>query len=279
MTPGHAQEISRRINAERLMILGWSRAILLQLSHPLIAAGVAEHSTFRGGPIAAAARLHHTVRAMLALTFGSDAAREESLERIRAIHRRVNGHLPVAAGRYEAGTAYSAEDPDLLLWVHATLLDSIPLVYEKVVGPLTMAERDAYCVEAAGVAEALGARTADVPRTWAALSQYRDQMYASDNLFVGAQARELASAVLMPPMAILVGPLAWTNRLLTAGLLPPRFRDEYGFAWSDRHGQRFSTIVRMLRIARRGAPRYLAHGPDARRASGPARDLAHEAGA
>ena len=65
-----AVPLSRRINAERLVLLAWSRAILLQLAHPLIATGVAEHSAFRDGPTAAARRLHHVVRAMLALTFG-----------------------------------------------------------------------------------------------------------------------------------------------------------------------------------------------------------------
>jgi uncharacterized protein (DUF2236 family) len=272
-----AADTARRVNAERLMILGWARAILLQLSHPLIAAGVSEHSSFRSGPFAAAMRLHHTVRAMLALTFGSDAAREETLERIRAIHRRVHGHLAVAVGRYDAGTPYTAEDPDLLLWVHATLLDSIPLVYEKVIGPLTMTERDAYCAAAAGVAEALGARAADVPRTWAALATYRDAMYASGNLSVSPQARELASAVLMPPLAILIGPIARINRLVTIGLLPSHFREQYGFAWSDKHERRLNTAIHMLRIARRGVPRYLAQWPDARRTSAVTRDMAHEA--
>src|SRR5688500_9884495 len=100
--------ISHRINAERIVLPGWSRAILLQLAHPLVAAGVAEHSTFRGGPLTAAVRLHHTVRAMLALTFGDEATREAALEGIRAIHRRVHGRLPVAAGRFPEGTPYSA---------------------------------------------------------------------------------------------------------------------------------------------------------------------------
>jgi uncharacterized protein (DUF2236 family) len=104
---------------------------------------VSEHSTFRDGPLAAAARLHHTVRSMLALTFGDDAAREAALEGIRAIHRRVHGQLTIGTGRFPAGTPYSAEDPDLLLWVHATLLDSIPRIYELIVAPLTARARRA----------------------------------------------------------------------------------------------------------------------------------------
>ncbi len=174
---GRADSVSRRVNAERIVLLGWSRAILLQLAHPLVAAGVAEHSSFRGGPFAAAARLHHTIRSMLALTFGDNTQREAALETIRAIHRRVNGHLPTAVGRFSSGTPYSAEDPDLVLWVHATLLDSLPLVYEHLVAPLDADGRDAYCNEAADVAIALGAREVDVPRTWGALGHYMDVMY------------------------------------------------------------------------------------------------------
>src|SRR5690606_11371838 len=109
------------INAERLMLLAWARAILLQLAHPLIAAGVYEHSAFRSGPLTAAGRLYHTVKAMLALTFGDAAAQRTTIDNILSIHRRVRGTIPEAAGRFPAGTPYSAEDPDLVLWVHATL--------------------------------------------------------------------------------------------------------------------------------------------------------------
>lgn len=70
-----ATAVTARVNGERLVLLGWSRAILMQMSHPLVAAGVAGHSAFRANPIASARRLHHTVRAMLALTFGSDVER------------------------------------------------------------------------------------------------------------------------------------------------------------------------------------------------------------
>src|SRR5437868_6215290 len=147
--------VSRRINAERLVILGWVRAILLQLAHPLIAAGVAEHSTFRAGTPAALGRLHQTIGAMLALTFGDEPARETALEAIRSIHRRVHGALRTACGPFPAGTPYSAEDPALLLWVHATLIDSIVRVYDRLVMPLTDADRDAYCADAVDVAVAL----------------------------------------------------------------------------------------------------------------------------
>jgi uncharacterized protein (DUF2236 family) len=257
--------VAWRVNAERLALLGWGRAILMQLAHPLVAAGVAEHSTFRGGPLAAAWRLHHTVRAMLSLTFGDHAAREATLDTIRGIHRRVHGRLPEPAGRFAAGTPYSAEDPELLLWVHATLLDSIPLIYGRVVAPLGAADLDAYCADAAGVAVALGARDADVPRTWASLRRYVDDTLASGSIAVSGQARELADAVLAPPIRVLVWPAARVNRLVTVGLLPPQIRRQYGFAWDDRAERRMDRALRWINGVRRVTPPALAQWPGARR--------------
>ena len=249
--------VARRINAERLTLLSWSRAILMQLAHPLVAAGVDEHSTFRGGRFTAAARLHHTIQAMLSLTFGDEGTQQQTLERIRAIHRRVNGTLPQAAGRFAAGTPYSAEDPDLLLWVHATLLDSIVPLHDQVVEPLDARTRDAYCAESAPIAVALGARAAEVPRTWAAVRDYVDGMVASDAIAVSAQARALAGAVLAPPFAPVVWPAARLNRLVTVGALPPKLRTEYGFAWTPRDARRLQQVLRLLRRARRIAPPFV----------------------
>jgi uncharacterized protein (DUF2236 family) len=261
-----SQSISWRVNAERIVLLGWARAILLQLAHPLVAAGVFDHSGFRGTPYTAASRLYHTVHAMLALTFGDDVARERTLEAIRAIHRRVNGVLPEAVGPYPSGTRYSAEDPALVLWVHATLLESIVLVYEQLVRPLTAAERDEYCLEACSVAVALAARQEEVPKTWAALVAYLDRMHASGAIAVGRQGRELADAVLAPSGAWLVAPATWVNRIVTIGLLPPEVREQYGLTWTSRQERTVTRLLSVLRATRRCVPDTVALWPDARTA-------------
>jgi uncharacterized protein (DUF2236 family) len=269
VTPGLENDvpsISRRINAERIVLLAWGRAILLQLAHPLIAAGVHDHSGFRSTTWAAVTRLYHTVHAMLALTFGTDDERERALAGIRNIHQRVHGHLHTGAGRFPAGTPYSAEDPDLVLWVHATLLESVPMAYEQFVRPLTIAERDSYCREAASVAVALLARSHDVPRTWADARAYLDRMYASGDLVVSDQARSLARAVLSPSAARwIAGPALWTNRIVTLGLLPPSIRRQYALGWTRRHQRTFNVMVPGLRVARRVLPRTIALWPEARR--------------
>jgi uncharacterized protein (DUF2236 family) len=254
------------------VLLGWVRAILLQLAHPLIAAGVAEHSSFRGGMGAALSRLHHTVGAMLALTFGGEDERERALEAIRTIHRRVHGSLSESCGRFPAGTPYSAEDPALLLWVHATLLESILRVYDRLVAPLSDADRDAYCVDAADVAIALGAHGQDVPRSWPSLQACLDAQYASGIIEPCTQARELAAALLAPSSTALIAPVAAIMRLVATGLLPDDLRSAYGFEWSPWRERAFHATMAILRMMRRVAPRLISWWPEARtRASaGPA---------
>jgi len=274
---GHPS-ISHRINAERIVLLGWGRAILLQLSHPLIAAGVYEHSGFRSTTWAAVTRLYHTVHAMLALTFGSEAEREKTLDGIRQIHQRVHGELKTATRRFPEGTPYSAEDPDLVLWVHATLLESVPMAYERFVGPLTIAERDAYCDEAAPLAIALKARSEEVPRTWAEARAYLDRMYGSGTLEVTEQAQTLSRAVLSPPAAAawVARPATWTNRIVTLGLLPPQIRRQYRFDWTRVNQRTFNALVPALRSMRRVMPRAVTEWPEARVPASPGIHLPNE---
>jgi len=262
---GLAGSLSWRVNAERIVLLGWGRAILLQLAHPLVAAGVFDHGTFKATPLTAATRLFHTVHAMLSLTFGTDATKAQALGRIQAIHRRVHGALPQRVGPFPAGTAYSAEDPALVLWVHGTLIESVVLAYDRLVSPLSTAEQDDYCREAAALAVALGAREDEVPRTWTQLRTYVDGVHACGVLRVSPQARELAPAVLAPPGSWAIAPGAWIARTLTLGLLPPSIREEYGLPWTARRQRTFDGLVSALRVTRRVVPDALALWPDARR--------------
>ena len=150
-----------------------------------------------------------------------------------------------------------------MLWVHVTLLDSIPLVYERLVAPLTDGERDAYCREAAAVAVDLGARSDEVPLRWCEVRRYLDRVYTSGAIAVGAQARELTVAVLSPPFAALIPPVAGINRLVTAGLLPEVVRDQYGFEWSHAHERRLARAFAAVRACRRLLPRRVALWPEA----------------
>jgi uncharacterized protein (DUF2236 family) len=254
----HMHPVSHRVTAERLLLLGWSRAILLQFAHPLIAAGVLEHSGFRDSPVAAVSRLYHTIGAMLAIAFGPHEASMRALDGIRAIHTRVHGSLRHDVGPFAAGTPYSAEDPALVLWVHATLLDSMVTTFERLIGPLSAAERDDYCAESAWVATELGANPDQIPRTWSAMRDYMDCTMASGAIVIGPDARELARALLWPSIATVLPGTGSINRLFTASLLPPTIRAAYGLPWSRRRAWAAARLERMIRIARHVSPTRLA---------------------
>jgi len=247
-----------RINGERVVLLGWPRAILMQVAHPLIAAGVLEHSTFRDSAVAPIRRLHSTVQAMLGLSFGDSAERAEVIATIRSIHTRVNGALRTQVGHYAAGTHYSAEDPALLLWVHATMVDTTIRLFEMVAGQLTAANRDEYCRESASVAVDLGADSRAVPLDWETMSAYVQQMVTSGALAVGPDARELADALLNSRVIKLSGPMGAATRHLTTGLLPVELRRQYGLPWDDRQEARFNRLVARVARLRQWAPPALA---------------------
>ena len=262
--------IARRVNREAVVVLGWGRAILMQLAHPLVAAGVGGHSRFDAGPLAYVERMRRTIGAMLSLTFGTEAQIRTTAARINAIHRGVHGRLPRSVGRYPAGTPYDATDPELLRWVHATLVDSQLRTYALFVGPLSADEKDRYCAEAARVGPRLGIAANALPDTTAGLDRYMKEMEQEERLAVGEQASRLAHALLAPPGGTWVAPALWLGRLTTLGLLPAPLRDQYGFAWRARDTRRLRWAAAVVRTARRTLPTALREWPAARKAAGAA---------
>ena len=255
--------VGRQINREAVVVLGWGRAVLMQLAHPLVAAGVGDYSQFRQGAGTFVRRARETIGAMLTITFGSPEEAQAAIDRINAIHDRVHGTLRESVGVYPAGTPYSARDPRLLVWVHATLIESMVLTYEVLVGPLTTEQKDRYAVEASFTTERLGVVRDRIPSTWAAVERYLADEYASGRIAVGAYARELANALLSPS----IGPAApafRVTRLITIGLLPPHIRDGYGFEWDERRERRFTRVLGTIRRVRENLPALLREWPAAR---------------
>src|SRR5579884_1162934 len=111
--PGANAVVAWKINREVALVLGSGLAILQQFAHPLVAAGVAEHSTFSSSTRKRLRRLHRTLSAMLALTFGTDAEALRAARGINGLHDRVHGRLREATPAYPAGTPYDAHDPAL----------------------------------------------------------------------------------------------------------------------------------------------------------------------
>lgn len=256
--------ISQQVNAERLALLGWGRAVLLQLAHPLVAAGVAEHSTFREGAAANVKRLHSTIRAMLDLSFGAPEDVDRAVRHINAIHDRVRGTLRESAGRFSAGTPYEASDPDLLAWVDATVRDSMLLAYERFVAPLSSSDRDQYWAEGEDIMTALRLPTHIRIRSPQQFEGHLAEMIASDSLAVTAEARALAQEVVWPRGSWVLWPASQLHRVTTVGLLPASIRQAYGFAWSDADDRTLSRWARLISSSRRLTPDAVALWPRAR---------------
>jgi uncharacterized protein (DUF2236 family) len=257
--------VARKINREVVLLLGWRPAILLQVAHPLVAAGVADHSTFSTSQADRWARLERTVKAMLALTFGTPADAQRAADGINAIHDRVHGQLASPAGPFPAGAAYSAHDPELLRWVHCTLLAVLPRTYELLVGPLTPAELETYYAEATRMGPALGLVDGYLPGTPPDLRRYLDLMAASGELVVTPAARYVARELFDPPAPLLARPALALTRLIGLGLLPPGLRAAYGYRWTRAHQLAFRLLARLIRTGVLLTPARLRHWPAARR--------------
>ena len=258
------ESITWKVNREMIVVAGWGRAILLQLAHPAVAAGVHHHSSFRGSLRSSFRRLHSTVGAMLSLTFGDTEQMITAAAGINTIHDRVRGHV---SGTEGTGEPYSAHDPDLQRWVHATLLESIPLTYELLVGPLSPRERDRYCLEASIMEPLLGMPAGWLPRDSAQVDVYMREMLSGGRLVVTDTSRALARSVLYPPRWYLVWPAFRAMQVLTIGSLPPSIRQAYGFEWRASDARAFARWTVVLRTMLRVLPPMARVWPAARAGS------------
>lgn len=251
------------------MLLGWGAAVAMQFAHPLVAQGVADHSVAVARPRERFRRLRHTIDAMLALTFGTPEEAAQAARGIMRIHDRVHGQLPLAVGPHPAGAAYSAHDPALLLWVHATLLYALPRAYHLFVGPLSAEEQERFCAEAAGMNVVFGVPASEMPRSTTELQAYMGRMIDGGTLAAGEASRELIGMLLAPPLGLLI-------YLPTVGLMPPAIRELHGLRWSMYHESALRGLGWLSRRIVPLLPAIWRYWPAARRAmAAPTPDRVH----
>jgi len=255
--------IFRRVNREAVLLLGGQRALLLQLAHPLVAAGVADHSDFLAHPLR---RLWRTVDTMLRIVHGDRATAEDAARALDAVHARVQGTLAEGTAAFPAGTAYRAHDPALLLWVHATLVDSALATYECFVRPLATDEREHFHAESRVVARLLGVPEDGLPPSFASFQRYVGETIAGRTLEPTPTARRLADAVLHPPVAFLPRLAGDVGSVVTLGLLPPALRDRYGLPWDRMRARGFAIARGVVRTVLPLLPDVLRAMPQARHA-------------
>jgi uncharacterized protein (DUF2236 family) len=218
----------RRVHRERALALSGQRALLMQAAHPLAVIGLLAHTTSLDEPYD---RLARTAETMHTIAFGSKADANRVTRRIRAMHRRVSGSLREAVGPYPAGTPYRADDPELLLWVLFSLVDSALVVYRKYVRALSRDEEAAYWQDYKAVGRLFGLKAHQMPGTLEELDEYRRNMLEGDALVVTDWARTRArQIVLAPPVPLAARPLLETANFITVALLPDSLREQYGFS-------------------------------------------------
>ena len=207
-----------RVNGETAMLLGSGRALLMQIAHPMVAAGVADHSDFEADGFD---RLWRTLDAVLTVAFGDAEQALAAADRVGGIHGRVAGS--------RGGRTYSALDPELLLWVHATLVDTALVTYERFVGPLPRDDVGRYYEEMKRFAGAFGVPGEILPLDLPAFRRYLEEALAA--LEVTPEARRLADGILAPPAPVALAPVRGLLRASTVGLLPGSLRAGFGLAW------------------------------------------------
>lgn len=255
------ETVTWTVNRELVLLAGGGRALLLQVAHPLVAAGVEQHSDYGRDPWG---RLYRTLDLTTKIAFGDEETARRAATRVWGTHGRVHGVS-------DEGSSYDARDPALLTWVWATLVDTALLVYERAVRPLAPEELDRYHAEQVRFAEAFGVPPGHAPADPVAFRAYFDLMVGAE-LRVTDAARAVARSTLSPPG--LPAPARLPFRalgVLTAGLLPERVRDDYGFAWSPRRARALRAGAGAVRALLPLVPKIAREFPAARRATRAAR--------
>ena len=217
----------RRVLGEYVVALSGPRALLMMAAHPVAFEGFFNATGALDDPYA---RLRRTAVVMDEIIWGSREKADAFTARVRAVHATVRGTTPADAGRFPAGTAYAADDPELLLWILACLIDAADRMYQGYVGPLTRAERDGLWQDYRVVGECFGLRPEEMPADIEAFDAYI--VRTTKELWVTPGARELGRRIVLEvPVPRAAIPLRELVNQLTVGLLPPRVRRGYGLRW------------------------------------------------
>jgi uncharacterized protein (DUF2236 family) len=246
-----------RVNREIACSFAAPRAVLMQIAHPLVAAGVAEHSQFRKHRLA---RLYRTSLAAAAITFGSKDFALSAIRSINRKHQQVHGLLRSACGIFPAGTPYDANDPDLKLWVLSTITDSTLLVYDLFVSRLSAEDRERYYADSLKVADLFGIPRSIVPPSYDDFRVYMDRMLHEGVIHVGDDAKNIVGALFARTPS---GLLLFAGSAVSIALLPDRVREEFGYRWKIPRESWWERIPRVCRRLRRYTPSVLCANPAA----------------
>ncbi|GAB4582010.1 MAG: oxygenase MpaB family protein [Anaerolineales bacterium] len=260
------QTLVWQVNRERINYLGGLRAILMQLAHPAVAQGVADHSHFQQDPLG---RFVRTMSVVQDILFGPADVAVKAATRVYVRHARVRGilvqpasfdcagHEPVqessslplhsgccneAHSEKQLHQEYHALDPDLLLWVYATLIDSLMFIHDEILPPLGDEKWERLYQEGRPFAYLFGIPDAALPPT---LDDFRTYVRGMVNTVkVTDTARKMARAVIRSPHPV----FGISNTILAAGTLPAPLREAFGLPWNGAVRAGYAAGMGVLRV-------------------------------
>jgi uncharacterized protein (DUF2236 family) len=251
--------MARRVHGERSVgLLYGQRALLIGALEPLTYTGTMLSTTAGDHPFT---RLARTAKIQETVFLGTREEADRALAAVHRLHERIKGELPEAAGTHAAGSAYSAFDPELMLWTLAVIADSGRAMYETTVGPLSDREREGLWQDYVRFGELFGLPREAVPPTYPEFQAWFDAKLASPDLQATPHALEMAPLVAFeqPVPRHARANLAIQN-VVIKGTLPPRVREIFGIPWGATHERAFQTIAAAHRRARRAFPRRVRRG-------------------
>ncbi len=251
---------------EPVILLGYPRALVMEVAHSSVGAAVADHSRFQEQPVH---RLWATSDAALRLVFGADGEPMGAARQIYRFHDHINGVASTGP--------YTAHDASLLLWVWATLVDTCDVAYTRWVRPYEAGESESFYRDMCAFARFFGIPAALIPPDRPAFAAYLDGMLDADVLGAGATSARLVRDILWFRRWYLAPPAMTAMRLLAIGTLDPRLAERLGLGLTATERRRFDHLDGWLRRhygpappasrtrlpyaylrARRVAPRWLA---------------------
>jgi uncharacterized protein (DUF2236 family) len=251
--------MARRVHGERSVgLLYGQRALLIGALEPLTYTGTMLSTAAGGHPFA---RLAHTAKVQEAVFLGTRAEADRALAAVHRLHERIKGELPEGAGAHPAGSAYSAFDPELMLWTLAVIADSGRALYEAMVRPLSAEEREALWQDYVRFGELFLLPRSAVPGSYREFSAWWDEKLASPDLHATPHALEVAPLVAFrQPVPLPARLNLEAQNLIIKGALPPRVREIFGIRWTAAHQASFRSATAAHRRAHPLLPRRLRRG-------------------
>jgi uncharacterized protein (DUF2236 family) len=230
LVPGPGS-VSRRYAGDLRILIAAGYALVLQVAHPTVAAGVREHSDYASDPWG---RLLRTLDYANLMVYGGPRAAADAARRLRHTHEQIRGTAP-------DGRSYSALEPEPFTWVHATLVEAIVTGHRHFGRALDADAVESLYAEWRALGRLIGIGDGDLPADWSGFQGYFDQMVEErlrDNDVVQGVISSLARPA-APPIPLLtewawrIGrmPVARLFSLATVGLLPPLLRERFGLRW------------------------------------------------